>query len=109
VRPEQLARGGRSKGLVRDEVARRCPGLGFESQRKIPATGLFLERMQRGAGSIWRRLGGPRALGEMGVVDTDEVRCVAERIEGGTADVRALQRWFSLFSLEVWARARRPV
>jgi asparagine synthetase B (glutamine-hydrolysing) len=48
VRPEQLARGGRSKGLVRDEVARRCPGLGFESQRKIPATGLFLERMQRG-------------------------------------------------------------
>ena len=109
VRPEQLVRGGRSKGLVRDEVARRCPGLGFESQRKIPATGLFLERMQRGAGSIWRRLGGPRVLGEMGVVDTDEVKCVAERIEGGTADVRALQRWFSLLSLEVWARARRPV
>jgi asparagine synthase (glutamine-hydrolysing) len=109
VRPEQLARGGRSKGLVRDEVARRCPDLGFESQRKVLGGSLFRERMQRGSRSMWRRLGGPRVLGEMGVVDVNEVQFMLERFEGGTTDARATHRVWSLLSLEVWARARQSM
>ena len=107
VRPEQLARGGRSKGLVRQEVARRCPGLGFRSQRKVLGTGLFQERMRREAGSAWRRLGGPRALAEMGVVGADEVQFSLGRTEAGTAGVRAVHQMWSLLSAEVWARAQR--
>ena len=108
VKPEQLARGGRSKGLVRDEVARRCPGLGFDSQRKVLGTGFFRERMQREAGSFWRRIGGPLALAKMGVVHTREVQCLMEKIEGDTADVRAVHQMWTLLSLEVWVRARQP-
>ena len=37
--PPLLNEGGRSKALVRRAVARRFPGLGFEHQRKVAATG----------------------------------------------------------------------
>ena len=109
VRPEQLVRGGRSKGLVRDEVTRRCPGLGFESQRKVVGTGLFRERMERETGFLWGRFGGLRVLAEMGVVSTNEVQFLLEKIKGGTNDARAIHQMWSLLSLEGWARARRPV
>jgi asparagine synthase (glutamine-hydrolysing) len=107
VRPEQLLGGGRSKGLVRDEVARRCPNLGFERQRKVLGTGLFQERMQREAGLAWKRLGGPRLLAEMGVVHANGVQFTREKIEGGMADARATHDVWSLLSLEVWARGRQ--
>ena len=106
VRPEQLIRDGRSKGLVRDEVAQRSPALGFESQRKVIGTGLFRERMDRETGSIWRRIGGPRMLAEMGIVDANEVLFLLESLEGGKVDVRAVHRVWLLLSLEGWLRSR---
>jgi len=106
VRPEQLIRDGRSKGLVRDQVAQRSPELGFESQRKVIGTGLFRERMERETGSIWRRIGGPRILAEMGVVDANEVLFLLESLEGGKVDVRAVHRVWLLLSLEGWLRSR---
>jgi asparagine synthase (glutamine-hydrolysing) len=106
VRPEQLIRDGRSKGLVRDQVAQRSPELGFESQRKVIGTGLFRERMEREAGSLWKKTGGPRALSDMGVVDANELQFLLERIEGGRAEVRAIHRMWLLLSLEGWVRSR---
>ena len=45
VHPTTLDRGGRTKGLVRDEMARRFPSLGFERHRKVSASTFFSERM----------------------------------------------------------------
>jgi asparagine synthetase B (glutamine-hydrolysing) len=109
VRPEGLVRDGRAKGLVRDQVARRCPELGFESQRKSLGTGLFRERMQREIGFLWRQFGGARVLDEMGVVGAYEVQFLLERIEGGRADVRDIHRMWLLLSLEGWVRNGRSV
>ena len=41
IPPEFLNRGGRSKGLVRDMLARRFPHLGFERQKKVVAIDFF--------------------------------------------------------------------
>jgi len=87
-------------------VARRSPALGFESQRKVLGTGLFQERMEREAGSIWRQIGGPRKLVEMGVVSLNELQFLLGRIEAGTADVRSIHRMWLLLSLEGWVRSR---
>jgi asparagine synthase (glutamine-hydrolysing) len=109
VKPEDLDRGGRSKGLVRAEVAKRCPDLGFEDQRKAVGGGLFLERMAPEIGSIWRQIGGPRVLAEMGAVDARRVQLVLRTIEEDTNDVRTIHRAWSMLSLECWARAARPI
>jgi hypothetical protein len=109
VRPEQLIRDGRSKGLVRDQVAKRCPALGFESQRKVIGAGLFRERMERETGSIWAQIGGPRVLAELGIVGVNEIQFLLGEIEDGKADMRAIHQMWLLLSLEGWVRSRTPV
>ena len=48
VPPDLLDRGGRSKGLVRDELARRFPDLGFERHKKVTAISLQPQRRDGG-------------------------------------------------------------
>ena len=45
IPPHLLNKGGRSKGLVRQSVARRFPQLGFERQKKVIATNFFNSTM----------------------------------------------------------------
>ena len=56
--PELLNRGGRSKGVVRDMVARQVPGFGFERQRKVSASGVatatVLDTARAGLGAARR-------------------------------------------------------
>jgi asparagine synthase (glutamine-hydrolysing) len=106
VRPEQLVRGGRSKGLVRGELERRCPNLGLAKQRKVLGTALFAERMQQEAGSLWRAAGGPRALGRMGIIAENEIELLRADRERGGADPRSAYRVWSVLSAEAWVRAR---
>jgi asparagine synthetase B (glutamine-hydrolysing) len=106
VRPEELMQGGRSKGLVRDEVARRCPDLGFRQQRKVLGTNLFEERMRREVEALWRQLGGPTTLAALEIVDGHKVEYLREGIRDGGSERRALYRLWSLLSAEVWVRSR---
>ncbi len=69
VPPKLLNRGGRSKGLVRDAVARRFPGLGFERQRKVGATGFVRSVLRTEGVRAWESLGGATALVDSGVVE----------------------------------------
>ena len=58
--PKLLNEGGRSKALVRHAVARRFPGLGFENQRKIAATGFVRSLIEAEGRRAWSELGGVR-------------------------------------------------
>ena len=104
VSPDQLCRGGRSKGLVRDEVAGRCPGLGFERQRKVVGTSLVVGRMRREMAAAWGRLGGPRVLGELGIVDPGALVNLQGEVATGVADAKSLYRSWAILGAEVWAR-----
>jgi asparagine synthetase B (glutamine-hydrolysing) len=102
--PRLLNRGGRTKGLVRYAVGRRFPGLGFERHRKISASNFFCEQVQAQGPSVWQRMGGVRALADLGIVDADSVngwlaRRVPDELQTETARV-----WETL-SLEAWVRA----
>jgi hypothetical protein len=101
--PELLNQGGRSKGVVRDMVARQFPGLGFERQRKIVATPFAGEFLLAELPGAWNDLGGLRALSTLGVVDGAAVDFEANRIfrEQNAVDVHRL--WY-LITLEAWVR-----
>jgi hypothetical protein len=98
--PEWLNAGGRSKGLVRDSLARRFPDLGFESLRKV------------GAGRFYRRVlaeqGPPAAesvrdlpvLSALGVVEgAAATATLFDLLARGGPDVH---RAWDLINLESW-------
>jgi asparagine synthase (glutamine-hydrolysing) len=107
--PELLNRGGRSKGLVRSMLARRFPELGFERQRKITGTPVARAMFVRGGRAAWRRLGGARALAELGVVDGAATSAL---VEGLLAERRSPEeiahsyRIWDILALEAWVRFR---
>jgi asparagine synthase (glutamine-hydrolysing) len=102
--PRVLAKGNRSKSLVRESMASRIAGLGLERQKKI-TTGNFWPRKLEEATASWNELGGARAMGELGIVDPDalgaEVRQMLE--EGRTAAVPFI---WEILDHEAWVRAR---
>jgi hypothetical protein len=104
AQPALLERGGRSKGLVRDTLARRFPGQGFGRQKKVTATDFFTSRVLAEAPALWRRLGGPRALADLGIVDPSQLGEAGERIEAQTPARRATHIW-QLLSIECWVRS----
>jgi hypothetical protein len=102
--PNLLSQDGRSKGLVRESLARRFPVLGFERQRKVAGTTYARFVMRGQTRKAWQEMGGAPALAELGVVDADVFeRCVVEASEAGyLEDFRV---WNTL-NLEAWLRSR---
>ena len=102
--PELLDRGGRSKGLVRQSMARRFPLLGFGRQRKVTATDFYRTMMQREGPAILRKVGRPTALIDLGVVDGKRI---AEVLAANLTSERLadLHRAWQVLNLEVWVRA----
>jgi asparagine synthetase B (glutamine-hydrolysing) len=102
--PRVLAKGNRSKSLVRESMASRVAGLGLERQKKI-TTGNFWPKKLEEATACWNELGGARALGELGVVDADALGAeVAQMLaERRTAAVPFV---WEVLDHEVWVRAR---
>jgi asparagine synthase (glutamine-hydrolysing) len=103
--PEFLMRGGRSKGLVRESLARTFPELGFDRHKKVTATSFFNSVVLREGRPAWERLGGPRALARLGVVDADGANAYANRVFAENLAAEASQIWY-LLSLEAWLRTR---
>jgi asparagine synthetase B (glutamine-hydrolysing) len=104
--PELLNRGGWSKGLVRDTVARRFPAFGFEKQRKVSATSFALSELQRAGGLARSRLGGPTALADAGVVDPRPMQAYLETLLSTPRPPGFSVIW-DLLSLETWLQAHR--
>jgi asparagine synthetase B (glutamine-hydrolysing) len=105
VPPHLLNRGGRSKGLVRADLARRFPGLGFDRQKKLLSRDFFAETLFDQSAAAWRGLGGAKALADLGVV---EPRGLARFVAEVTAsrDKRHIDDLWRVLSLESWVRPR---
>jgi asparagine synthase (glutamine-hydrolysing) len=103
--PELLNRGGRSKGVVRETLARRFPELGFERQRKVVATDFSRSLLLEEGGRAWRAYGGTPALAEAGIVDGNEanraVEAALRKPQG-----RDYDRIWDLLACETWLRAQ---
>lgn len=105
VHPTTLDRGGRNKGLVRDHVARRFPGLGFEHHRKVSASTFFSERMAAEGPRAWERLGGVRHLSRLGIVDARAAES-AVRADIGTIVRSGNIRVWEMLNLEAWVSGK---
>ena len=103
--PRLLSAGGRSKGLVRDTVARRFPKLGFESQRKVHATEFYWKTMQTEGPREWATLGKATALADLGVVDPSLLSDTMAELFAGRRRRESYRIWNTLH-LEAWVRSR---
>lgn len=100
-----LIRGGRSKGLVRQSLARRFPDIGFDRHRKVNATD-FYRSVLTGEGKIaWREMGGAQALAELRIVNPDALEKSMTELFEDNDPLKAYQIWYVL-SLESWLRSR---
>jgi asparagine synthase (glutamine-hydrolysing) len=102
--PELLNRGGRSKSVVRDMVARQVPGLGFERQRKVSATNVATGTVFETAGHAWRRLGGVPCLGALAIADPVRLESEMKRIVAERDRRNAYRLWYA-FTVEAWLQS----
>lgn len=103
--PELLNRGGRSKGVVRETLARRFPELGFERQRKVVALDFFRSLLLEEGGRAWQAYDGVSTLAEAGIVDGDRAN---RAVETALRDRRGRgsDRIWDLLTCEAWFRAQ---
>ena len=104
IHPRVLDRGGRTKGLVREQVAKRFPGLGFERHRKVSASRFFSETVAREAPRAWDRLAGVPTLVKLGIVDAKKAESAA-RADVGRIIRSGNCRVWEMLTLEAWASA----
>jgi asparagine synthase (glutamine-hydrolysing) len=104
VPPDLLDRGGRSKGLVRDELARRFPDLGFERHKKITAISYSRNLVMQEGARAWRASGGVPALAELEVIDRSAFEQEMEAILSGREE-DTFHIW-DILNLEAWVRTR---
>jgi asparagine synthetase B (glutamine-hydrolysing) len=105
IPPEWLAYNGRSKGLIRGPIAESFPGLGLERKKKVSSLDFGMNLMRRELPPAWERLGGLRALYELGVVDQD-VLDVERSCLMSSGNGRQLQRGWFLLNMESWVREK---
>jgi len=100
--PKILNRGGRSKGLVRESVARRFPDLGFEKQRKVLAADFFASNIWEQAPAAWRDSKAAKTLAELGVIDSARVEALLEETVRKRS-VRGAGVLWEILNLNAWA------
>ena len=104
--PQLLNRGGWSKGLVRESVARRFPAFGFERQRKVSATAFARAELHRAGPLARSRLQGATALEDAGIVEGSAMRAHLQQLLAEPRPRRFSLVW-DLLSLEYWLRAHQ--
>lgn len=103
--PHLLNKGGRSKGLVRQMLARRFPDLGFERQKKVVLGDFLRSKVLESGMDAWQKLGGVSALTELGVVDVTIAKSTVEEIIEKKQSQQAYRIW-SLLNCESWLQPR---
>jgi asparagine synthetase B (glutamine-hydrolysing) len=104
IPPRVLNRTRRSKGLVRETLAKRFPTLGFDRQRKVAATGFHRSLMGQECPGLFDTLHGFRGLGGLGIVDDRAARAYCVEAMGSRPE--RLYRVWSLLNAEAWVRGR---
>ena len=104
--PQHLVAGGRAKAPLRRLVAERLPSVAMPA-RKVLFDQLFHRVFRLHGRRAWTALGGPRVLGELGIVDPPRVSALMEDYFSGVAP-HMMQAWLIL-STELWLRARSGV
>jgi len=104
IPPQSLISGGRTKGLVRQSLARRFPDLGFERQRKVQAANFLTSLVVADAARAWQELGDLQALSDLGIVDGKAVKAELAQVMRGESASDGSRLWFFL-NLEAWLRA----
>jgi asparagine synthase (glutamine-hydrolysing) len=102
--PPLLNKNGRSKGLVRESLARRFPDLGFQQQKKVTSTNFFRTLMIEEGQDTWRSLGGAQALADLGIVESRTLDAAIESIVSSRNMPEAYRIW-DVLNLEAWLRA----
>ena len=105
IPPHLLNKGGRSKGLIRQSVARRFPQLGFERQKKVTFANVFNSIVLEEGKKAWLTLGGTPALAELGIVDEERWSSTMENILAGNQLHQAYRIW-DVLKLESWLQPR---
>jgi asparagine synthase (glutamine-hydrolysing) len=105
VAPRVLNDGGRSKGLIRQALARRFPALGLERQRKVLSTPFFDSLLLHEASALADAAGNFPALSELGIVDGRRMRTGV--VEGLKHGGREANRIWEVINLEAWVQTQR--
>jgi hypothetical protein len=105
VPPRLLLAGGREKGLVRQNVAQRFPGLQFARQRKVSASNFFYSTLRREADDFVRRPDALAGLATLGIVDPGSA---GQFLTASLAspELGTVHRAWELLVLEAWVRPR---
>ena len=101
--PRLLNAGGRSKGLVRETMAKRFPGLGLERQRKVLATSFFQSLLLREGPALADLAGDFPALSGLGIVNGAALAAFIRQALRQPGP-RLQQIWHAI-NLEIWVRA----
>jgi asparagine synthase (glutamine-hydrolysing) len=104
TRPDVLARGGRAKGLVRDSVARRFPGFGFEAHKKRAATTFYRSILMAELPKMWAERGGVPSLARLGIADAAQAKALMADASQKGLNTRLYRLW-DLFNLDTWVHA----
>jgi hypothetical protein len=105
VPPHMLNEGGRTKGLVREMLARRFPELGFERQKKVIGVEFANDTFVSEIPKALREMGGARALADLGVVDQRQLDQAIARLASDPRERQGSHRLWHVLSLEAWVRA----
>ncbi|MEX2534328.1 MAG: asparagine synthase-related protein [Trueperaceae bacterium] len=105
VPPHLLNSDGRSKGLVRKDLARRFPGLGFDRQKKLLSRDFFSNLLLNEGEAAWKALGGAQALAGLGIVEPALLDAYVGNVFAQRDERRVDDVW-RILSLESWVRPR---
>jgi asparagine synthase (glutamine-hydrolysing) len=104
--PDMLYRGGRTKAMVRQTVARRFPGLNFERQKKVSAMDFFTSLLLKEAPPLWQAIEGAQGLAELGIVDGPALDTAMSVLLSGTRPPQESHRVRDILLVEAWLRPR---
>jgi asparagine synthase (glutamine-hydrolysing) len=105
VSPLALTSGGRTKGLVRDAVARRFPDLGFEGHKKVNANSFYRNVLEREGPLAWEKADDVRALADLGLIEPRVFGSVIADLFAGRRPHDNYLVW-NVLNLNAWVRAR---
>jgi asparagine synthase (glutamine-hydrolysing) len=106
IPPDLLWRGGRTKAMVRQTVARRFPGLNFERQKKVMAHNFFTSLLLEEGSRIWQAMDGVQALAELDIVDAPALDSAVPALLSGSRPLRESHRLGDILLMEAWLRPR---
>lgn len=101
--PAWLHRGGRSKGLVRQALARRFPQLDFIRQKKSLALTFFNSIIAKEGQAAWQALEGVPTLAGLGLVDSAQLKAAFHEAHARDS-IDFYGKYANALTLEAWLR-----